>query len=86
MLNRAGQLEIVRSMLAAMSIFATMSLDVQLETLLVIEKILHGFLWKGRKDAHGGHCLVAWDKVCMPKEFGGLGIPNLQKMNLALRV
>jgi hypothetical protein len=86
MLNRAGRLELVRSTVAAMSIFAMMSLDVQLETLLAIEKILRGFLWKGRKDMHGGHCLVASDKVCMPKEFGGLGIPNLRKMNLALRV
>jgi hypothetical protein len=63
-----------------------MSLDVQIETLLAIEKILWGFLWKGQKDAHGGHCLVAWDRVCMPKELGGLGILNLRKMNLALRV
>jgi hypothetical protein len=86
MLNRAGRLELVRSTLVAMSIFAMISLDVHLKTLLAVEKILHGFLWKGRKNAHGGHCLVAWDKVCMPKEFGGLGIPNLRKMNLALRV
>jgi hypothetical protein len=62
-----------------------MSLDVQIKTLLAIEKILCGFLWKGRKDAHGGHCLVAWDRVCMPKELGGLGILNLQRMNIALR-
>jgi hypothetical protein len=62
-----------------------MSLDVQIETLLAIEKILRGFLWKGRKDAHGGHCLVAWDRVCMPKELGGLGILNLRRMNIVLR-
>jgi hypothetical protein len=42
-----------------------MSLNVQIETLLAIEKILHGFLWKGHKDVHGGHCLVAWHRsVC----------------------
>jgi hypothetical protein len=86
MLNRAGRLELVRSTLAAIPIFALMSLDVQIETLLAIEKILHGFFWKGRKDAHGGHCLVAWDRVCMPTELGGLGIINLWKMNLALKV
>jgi hypothetical protein len=62
-----------------------MSLDVQAETLLAIEKILRGFLWKGRRDAHGGHCLVAWDQVCMPKELGRLGIINLRKMNIALK-
>jgi hypothetical protein len=43
-------------------------------------------LWKGRKDAHGVHCLVAWDRVCMPEELGGLCILNLRKMNLVLRV
>jgi hypothetical protein len=84
MLNRDGRLELVRSTLAVVSIFAMMSLDVQNETLLAIEKILRGFLWKRHKDAHGGHCLVAWDKVYMPKELGGLDIPNLWKMNLAL--
>jgi hypothetical protein len=63
-----------------------MSLDVQIETLLAIEKILRGFLWKSRRDARGGHCLVAWDRVCMPNELKGLGIINLRKMNLALRV
>jgi hypothetical protein len=62
-----------------------MSLDVQAETLLAIEKIHRGFLRKGRRDAHGSHCLVAWDRVCMPKELGGLGIINLRKMNIALR-
>jgi hypothetical protein len=85
MLNRAGRLELVRSTLAVIPIFAMMSLDVQIETLLAIEKILCGFLWKGRKDAHGGHCLVAWDRVCMPKDLGGLGILNLRRMNIALR-
>jgi hypothetical protein len=59
MLNRAGLLELVRSTLVSISIFAMMSPDVQIETPLAIEKILRGFLWKGRKDAHGGHCLVA---------------------------
>jgi hypothetical protein len=36
-------------MLAAIPIFALMSLDVQIDTLLAIEKILRGFLWKGRE-------------------------------------
>jgi hypothetical protein len=28
---------------------------------------------------------VAWDKVCAPKEWGGLGVPNLKMMNLAMK-
>lgn len=34
---------------------------------------------------HGGHCLVAWDTVCTPKEIGGIGLSNLRLLNLALR-
>ena len=43
------------------------------------------FLWKGRKDVKGGHCLVAWPKVTRPTELGGLGISNLQQLGWALR-
>jgi hypothetical protein len=85
LLNRGGRLELVRSTLSAMPIFAMMSLDIPVKTLTCIQKIIRGFLWKGRKDVHGGHCLVAWDQACMPKELGGLGIPNLRLLNLALR-
>ena len=51
-----------------------------------IDKIRRGFLWRGRKDAKGGHCLVAWNKTCRPLEFGGLGISNLQNLGWALRI
>jgi hypothetical protein len=34
----------------------------------------------------GGKCLVAWDKICKPYEFGGLGVKNLHLQGLALRV
>jgi hypothetical protein len=55
-----------------------MSLDIPVKTLTATEKIIRGFLWTGRKDVKGGHCFVAWDKVCAPEDWGGLGIPNLR--------
>jgi hypothetical protein len=85
LLDKGGRLELVRSTLSVMPIFSMMSLDIPVKTILAIEKIIRGFLWKGRKDVKGGHCLVAWDKVCTPKAWGGLGIPNLRMMNVALR-
>ena len=34
----------------------------------------------------GGHCLIAWSKVCRPHELGGLGISDLKSLGWALRV
>ena len=48
--------------------------------------IRRGFLWRGRKEANGGCCLVGWEKVQMPLELGGLGIQNLEIMGWALQM
>jgi hypothetical protein len=58
-----------------------MALDLPPWFIKAVDKICRGYLWKGRLDAKGGHCLVAW-----PMELGGLGIADLQVLNWALRV
>jgi hypothetical protein len=50
-----------------------------------IEKVQKRFVWRGRKDARGGHCLLAWPKVAHPKELGGLGIYDVRNLSRALR-
>jgi hypothetical protein len=45
---------------------------------------MRGFLWKGRKDIKGGHCLVGWQRVCRPRKLGGLGIHDMEVMGWAL--
>ncbi len=50
-----------------------------------IDKIRRGFLWAGKASVSGGGCRVAWARVCSPKEYGGLGFPDLERMGLALR-
>jgi hypothetical protein len=51
-----------------------------------INKHLRSFFWIGKKDVTGGKCLVAWDSVCKPVCFGGLGVKNLKLQGLAFRV
>jgi hypothetical protein len=63
--------------LSPIPIHAMMSLDVPPKTVQALSKVCLGFMWKGRADVSGGHCLVTWDKVTSPKRCGGLGIPNL---------
>jgi hypothetical protein len=71
-----------------MTIYLMMAMDLPSCSWVIkaIDKIRRNFLWRGRKKAIGGHCLVAWNKVTRPIEFGGLGILNLHLMSWALRL
>ncbi|WVZ91735.1 hypothetical protein U9M48_037868 [Paspalum notatum var. saurae] len=51
-----------------------------------IEKLRRSFLWTGSAISVAGHCKVAWETVCRPIVFGGLGVSNLHLLGIALRV
>ncbi|KAJ4775309.1 RNA-directed DNA polymerase (reverse transcriptase)-related family protein [Rhynchospora pubera] len=59
---------------------------IKLPTWLInqIDRVSRSFLWKGSDVCHGGHCLVNWEKCCLPKINGGLGILHLPSQNIAL--
>ena len=86
LLTKAGRLILVQFVLTSMLIYIVMALDLPPWALRAIDKIRRGFLWKGRKDAKGGHCLLAWPKVTRPLYLGGLGISNLQNLGWALKL
>eukprot|EP01018_Ginkgo_biloba_P028128 Gb_09466 [translate_table: standard] len=48
-----------------------------------IEKIQKTFLWAG-SEGKKRLPLMAWDKVCLGKKAGGIGLRNLKDMNKAL--
>uniref|UniRef100_A0A453RBF6 Reverse transcriptase zinc-binding domain-containing protein n=1 Tax=Aegilops tauschii subsp. strangulata TaxID=200361 RepID=A0A453RBF6_AEGTS len=56
------------------------------KTLQQLEKIQRGFLWAGRAVANGGHCHVNWRHVSRPLALGGLGVRDLERAGLALRL
>jgi hypothetical protein len=86
LLNKAGRRILVQHVLTSMTIYTAMAIDFTKWAIDAIDKIRRGFLWRGRKDAKGGHCMVAREKVCRPLHLGGLGISSLPKLCRALRM
>jgi hypothetical protein len=86
LMTRAGIRVQVQYVMTGMLIYLAMAVDIPPGSLKAIDKIRKGFLWHGRKDVRGGHCLVAWGKVCRPLEIDGLGISSLKELGWALRM
>jgi hypothetical protein len=63
LMNRAGHSVYVQFVMAARVIYTAMDMKLPLWAIKVIEKLLRGFHWRGRKEANGGHCLLPWAKV-----------------------
>jgi hypothetical protein len=51
-----------------------------------IDKRRRAFLWCGQDTVSGGKCRIAWETVCRPRELGGLGIVDLRRFGIALRL
>jgi hypothetical protein len=74
-------------MLTGMPIYLAMAIDLPQWALKAIDRIKKGFLWCGRKDdrikkgflwcgrkdVRGGHCMVAWGRVCRPFGLNEVG-------------
>ena len=73
LMSRAGRRIHVQHVLTGMTVYLAMAIDIPQWALDAIDKIRKGFLWRGTKEAKGGHCLVAWGKGVSSPSAGRLG-------------
>lgn len=78
LLNKSGRAVLIKSTLSALPTNHLTVFPLKKWAEKKMDKIRRGFLWTGSEQAHGGHCLVNWKKVCRPKELGWLGMTNLE--------
>ena len=85
MMSYSGRVSVINSPLTSVATFSMCALKLPSKVLDHINKIRRHCLWN-KKTEDGDHYnpLIAWDKVCRPKDKGGVGILNLKIQNEAL--
>ena len=86
LIQSPGRLILVQSVVAARPVHHLMVTEAPEWVLEDMNKWMRAFFWAGKDKVSGGNCMVAWNAVCKPPCFGGLGIKNLKLQGLALRV
>ena len=88
MLSKAGRTVLVKVKLSAIPVHIALAISLPPWVIQCIDKRRRAFIWKGSDtDAiSGGHCLLAWPRVCRPSILGGLGLPDLTLQGYALRM
>lgn len=82
-LSLAGKITLTKSALNTILIYYMQTNLLPNSTCERIDKISRDFLW-GNTEAKKGTHLIAWDKLCRPKNEGGIGLRKASLMNQAL--
>jgi hypothetical protein len=82
-LSKGGRLTLLKSTLSCLPTYFLSLFTIPVSVAHRIEKQQRNFSWGGMGEEFKHH-LVGWDKVCIPKEKGGLGVRNLTLFNKAL--
>ncbi|XP_073355143.1 uncharacterized protein [Aegilops tauschii subsp. strangulata] len=86
LIQRPGRLILVKSMIAAKPVHHFMVIEASDWVFEELDRWMRAFFWKGKEKVNGGQCLVTWNAICRPTDYGGLGIKCLKQQALALRV
>ncbi len=84
LLSQGGRLVLVNSVLSNLPLYFFSVFRAPKWVIRRVEALRRAFFWKGSTSVLGGQCLVRWEIVCRSKDDGGLGVLNLDSMNLAL--
>ena len=79
-LSKGGRLTLQKSILSSLSTYYLSLFTIPKAVVTRLELIQRNFLW-GSSVKCFKYPLVDWEKVCLPRELGGLGIQNLASFN-----
>jgi hypothetical protein len=82
-LSFAGRITLAKSVLGNLPSYYLSLFKAPKRVLSILEGLRRSFVW-GDVDGKGKINWIKWDKLSRPKEFGGLGIGNLQDVNYTM--
>lgn len=72
-----GRATLVNSVLDSQLVYAMCALAIPPGIIDQVDRRRRSFLWAGTGTTSGAKSLVVWERVCDPKEAGGLGLKDL---------
>jgi hypothetical protein len=86
LLNPMGRGIMVNAVLDSILVYLMSSMQLPQKTIQAMDAKRRAFFWSADKNGHcsSGSCLVAWENLCCPREFGGLGVRDLGIQNICL--
>ena len=81
-LSKGSRLTLLKSTLSSLLTYYLSLFTIPKAVAIRLERIQKNFLWDSLEECFK-YPLVAWEKVCLPLELGGLGIRKLVSFNQA---
>lgn len=82
-LNLVGHLILAKFVLQAILLYLYSVMETPKVISNKIKNLQRNFLWRGAK-VQQKWALVAWGKICKPKQYGGLGLRDIELLEKAL--
>ncbi|XP_031131938.1 uncharacterized protein LOC116033325 [Ipomoea triloba] len=82
LISQAGKEVLLKSVAQSMPTFSMSVFLLPASVCLSIERVMNRYWW-GAGSERGIHW-KAWDRLCIPKKYGGLGFKDLRAFNLAM--
>lgn len=83
MLSFTGRITLTKAVLSSIPVHSMSIIKLPVNTLSKLDRVSRDFVWESTADKRKQH-LIAWNRVCLPKNEGGIGIRKAVDMNKAL--
>lgn len=82
--SRAGKEILIKSVIQGIPSYVSSIFLIPHSLCEEIGRLMNKFWWVSDIEKSGGIRWMSWDKLCVPKKFGGMGFKRIKEFNIAL--